>query len=101
MEEILLVGPVRSSQTASEADADIEQGPKSAVGHEDNPEEGVSDALGLGVWGLAVGVSYAPVEDCAEDQSSYYSGGVAAGHMNIIIVMIYLSSSMRWDDIRR
>ena len=49
VEEILLVGPVRSSQTASEADADIEQGPKSAVGHEDNPEEGVSDALGLGV----------------------------------------------------
>lgn len=90
MKEVLLVGPIRSSEAAPEADADIEQGAKTAVYHEDDAKDWVGDALRFCVWGLAVGVSYAPVEDWAEDQSSYYSGGVTAGHKNIINVWSFI-----------
>lgn len=90
MKEVLLVGPVGPSEAAPETDADIEQGAKSAICHEDDAKDWVGDALRFCVWGLAVGVSYAPVEDWAEDQSSYYSGGVAARHKNIINVWSFI-----------
>lgn len=84
MKEILLIVSIWSSEAASETDTDIEQGSQSAVGHKDDSEDGISDALGYGVGGLAIRIGNAPVEDCAEDQSSDYSGRVAARHKNII-----------------
>lgn len=98
MKEVLLVGPIGSSEAAPETDADIEQGAKSAICHEDDPQDWVGDALRFCVWGLAVGVGYAPVEDWAENQSSDYSGGVAAGHKNIINVWSFIYQENAIED---
>lgn len=39
LKEVLLVGPIGSSEAAPETDADIEQGAKSAICHEDDPQD--------------------------------------------------------------